>query len=169
MRCLAARSCSRVAGALRWEVSRPEVRPPQRMPKVPNELILIIEDDPNSRKLLRDTLQVAGYETVESPTAEAGLRIAGERRPALILMDIRLPGMSGVEALRHLRRDPVTRPIAVIAVTASVIGAQSEVMKAGFDELEGKPVSIVGLLRKIRTALDGRAPPALSPLTSGGP
>ena len=127
-----------------------------------NELILIIEDDPSSRKLLRDTLQVAGYETVESPTAEMGLRIAEERRPALILMDIRLPGMSGVEALRHLRRDPVTRPIAVIAVTASVVG-HSEVMKAGFDELESKPVSIVGLLRKIRAALDGRAPSALGP------
>jgi two-component system cell cycle response regulator DivK len=139
------------------------------MPKVPNELILIIEDDPSSRKLLRDTLQVAGYETLESPTAEAGLRIAGERRPALILMDIRLPGMSGVEALRQLRRDPVTRAIAVIAVTASVAGPQSEVMRAGFDEFEGKPVSIVGLLRKIRTALDVRAPPVLGPLVSGGP
>jgi CheY-like chemotaxis protein len=136
---------------------------------VPNELILIIEDDPSSRKLLRDTLQVAGYDTLESPTAEAGLRIAGARRPALILMDIRLPGMSGVEALRQLRRDPVTRAIAVIAVTASAAGPQSEVMRAGFDDFEGKPVSIVGLLRKIRTALNVRAAPALSPLTSGGP
>jgi CheY-like chemotaxis protein len=133
------------------------------MPEVPNELILIIEDDPSSRKLLRDTLQVAGYETVESPTAEIGLQIAEERRPALILMDIRLPGMSGVEALRHLRGHPVTRPIAVIAVTASVVGAQSEVMKAGFDELETKPVSIVKLLRKVRAALDGRASSAPGP------
>lgn len=133
------------------------------MPNVSNELILIIEDDPSSRKLLRDTLQVAGYATVESPTAETGLRIAGERGPALILMDIRLPGMNGVEALRHLRRDPVTRHIAVIAVTASVVGSQSEVMKAGFDGLEAKPVSIVGLLRKVRAALDGRARCAVPP------
>jgi CheY-like chemotaxis protein len=123
-----------------------------------SELILIIEDDPSSRKLLRDTLQVAGYETVESPTAEAGLQIAGERHPALILMDIRLPGMSGIEALRHLRRDPVTRPIAVIAVTASAAGAWGELTRAGFDALETKPVSIAGLLRKIRAALDGRTP-----------
>jgi CheY-like chemotaxis protein len=121
-----------------------------------SELILIIEDDPSSRKLLRDTLQVAGYRTVESPTAEIGLQIAGERRPALILMDIRLPGMSGVEALQHLRRDPVTRAIAVIAVTASAAGAWGELDRAGFDALETKPVSIAGLLRKIRTALDGR-------------
>ena len=91
-------------------------------PEVPNELILIIEDDPSSRKLLRATLQVAGYQTAESPTAELGLRLAEQRQPALILMDIRLPGMSGVEALGHLRRDPVTRPIAVIAVTASAGG-----------------------------------------------
>jgi CheY-like chemotaxis protein len=105
------------------------------MGRVANELILIIEDDPSSRKLLRDTLQVAGYETIESPTAEIGLRLAEARRPALILMDIRLPGMSGVEALGRLRRDPAMRSVAVIAVTASVSGPQSELMKAGFDGL----------------------------------
>jgi two-component system cell cycle response regulator DivK len=134
-----------------------------RKAEVSNELILIIEDDASSRKLLRDTLQVAGYQTMESASAEIGLRIAEERRPALILMDIRLPGMGGVEALRHLRRDPVTRSIAVIAVTASVVGTQSEVARAGFDGLETKPVSIIGLLRKIRAAIDRGASPALSP------
>jgi two-component system cell cycle response regulator DivK len=130
---------------------------------VSNELILIIEDDPSSRKLLRDTLQVAGYETIESPTAETGLSLAEQRRPALILMDIRLPGMSGIEALGHLRRDPAMRSVAVIAVTASVSGPHSEVMKAGFDGLEPKPVSIVSLLRKVRTALDVRPSPAATP------
>jgi two-component system cell cycle response regulator DivK len=130
---------------------------------VANELILIIEDDPSSRKLLRDTLQVAGYATIEAPTAELGLSLAGQRRPALILMDIRLPGMSGVEALGYLRRDPAMQSVAVIAVTASVSGPRSELMKAGFDGLETKPVSIVGLLRKIRAALDHRPSAAATP------
>jgi two-component system, cell cycle response regulator DivK len=72
-------------------------------------LILIVEDDPNSRKLLRDVLGIVGYETIEAITAEEGIRLALERAPALILMDIRLPGINGIEALRQLRAEPRTR------------------------------------------------------------
>lgn len=124
-----------------------------------SELILIIEDDDNSRKLLRDTLQVTGYKTVESSTGELGLTLAVERRPALILMDIQLPAMNGVEALRHLRANPITHAIPVIAVTASLMNTQqNDFLNAGFDALESKPLSIVGLLRKMRALLDRRAP-----------
>jgi two-component system cell cycle response regulator DivK len=127
-----------------------------------NELILIVEDDDNSRKLLRDALQVIGYETAEAENGELGLRLAAERRPALILMDIQMPGISGFEALRSLRSDPDTRAIPVIAVTASVMGAQqNDVLRAGFDGLESKPVSIVGLLRKMRALLDRQSAPSL--------
>jgi two-component system cell cycle response regulator DivK len=127
-----------------------------------NELILIVEDDDNSRKLLRDALQVIGYETAEAENGEIGLRLAAERRPALILMDIQMPGISGFEALRSLRSDPDTRAIPVIAVTASVMGAQqNDVLRAGFDGLESKPVSIVGLLRKMRALLDRQSAPSL--------
>ena len=123
-----------------------------------NELILIVEDDDNSRKLLRDSLQVMGYETAEAVNGEMGLQLARERRPALILMDIQMPGISGFDALRSLRSDATTRAIPVIAVTASVMGAQqNEVLQAGFDALESKPVSIVGLLRKMRALLDRKS------------
>jgi CheY-like chemotaxis protein len=123
-----------------------------------NELILIVEDDDNSRKLLRDSLQVMGYETAEAANGELGIQIARERRPALILMDIQMPGISGFDALRSLRSDAMTRAIPVIAVTASVMGAQqNEVLQAGFDALESKPVSIVGLLRKMRALLDRKS------------
>ena len=86
-----------------------------------HERILIVEDNEPSRRLVRDVLRIKGYETVETETAEEGLRIAREVRPALILMDIQLPGMSGIDALRYLRADPATRDIPVIAVTASVM------------------------------------------------
>jgi CheY-like chemotaxis protein len=120
-----------------------------------NELILIVEDDDNSRKLLRDTLQVMGYQTLEAATGEIGLELALARQPALVLMDIQLPGISGFDALAHLRGDPRTRSIPVIAVTASVMSAQqNEVLRAGFDALESKPVSITGLVRKMRALLD---------------
>jgi len=122
-----------------------------------NELILIVEDDDNSRKLLRDSLQVTGYQTAEAVNGEEGLELARKQRPALILMDIQLPGISGFDALRSLRDHPDTRSIPVIAVTASVMGAQqNDVLQAGFDALESKPVSIVGLLRKMRALLDSR-------------
>ena len=120
-----------------------------------NELILIVEDDANSRKLLRDALQVIGYATLEALSGEQALDLATEHAPALVLMDIQLPGINGVEALRRLRADPATRAIPVIAVTASVMNAQrAEFQDAGFDGLEYKPVSVAGLLRKMRALLD---------------
>ena len=69
-----------------------------------HELVLIVEDNPQSLKLVRDTLQVKGYQTIEAETGEEGVRLAHERHPALILMDIQLPGISGIEALQRLRQ-----------------------------------------------------------------
>src|SRR5258708_20020299 len=88
---------------------------------MPGALILIVEDNDKSRKLVRDVLTFKGYETIESETGEEGVRLAEERRPSLVLMDIRLPGIDGVEALRRLRADPTTRGIPVMAMTASVM------------------------------------------------
>jgi two-component system, cell cycle response regulator DivK len=122
-------------------------------------LILIIEDDPSSRKLVRDVLQVKGYQTIETETAEEGIGLAKEKHPALILMDIQLPRMSGIEALRHLRADPDTQAIPVIAVTASVMTQQqTNVLEAGFDAFERKPISVAALLKKIEALVaSGRA------------
>ena len=121
-----------------------------------NRVILIIEDDANSRKLVRDVLQVKGYQTLECDTAEEGIQLAKSQRPALILMDIQLPGMSGIEALQQLRADAGTQAIPVIAVTASVMTQQqTSVLEAGFDALERKPISVAGLLAKVRRLLEG--------------
>ena len=118
-------------------------------------LILIVEDDANSRKLLRDVLGIVGYETLEAETAEEGIRLAMQRLPALILMDIRLPGISGIEALRQLRDDALTRKIPVVAVTASVMQTQTtKALVAGFDALEPKPVRVDALLGTVRRLLE---------------
>ena len=85
------------------------------------ELILIVEDNEKNRKLVRDVLQVKGYRTLETETAEEGLRMAQESGPALVLMDLELPGINGIEALKRLRADPKTQAIPVIAVTASAM------------------------------------------------
>ena len=86
---------------------------------MPGELILLVEDNDNNRLLVRDVLKASGYRVVEASSAEDGLRMAASLQPALILMDIQLPGMNGIEALQRLRADPATRAIPVIAVTAS--------------------------------------------------
>ena len=125
---------------------------------MPNELILIIEDDEKSRKLVRDVLGLKGYRTVETDTAEEGIRLAQQQQPALILMDIHLPGMNGIEALQSLRQDNATSAIPVIAVTASVMNDQrQQVTDAGFNALERKPINIADFLKTVRRVLDQTA------------
>jgi two-component system, cell cycle response regulator DivK len=122
---------------------------------VANELILIVEDNPKNLKLVRDTLQVKGYRTLEAGTGEEGVQLAREQHPALVLMDIQLPGISGIEAFRQLQADPTTRAIPVIAVTASVMAQERQkVMAAGFDGFQGKPISVRELLETVRQILD---------------
>jgi two-component system, cell cycle response regulator DivK len=121
---------------------------------MPGELILLVEDNDNNRMLVRDVLQATGYRVVEAENAEDGLRMATEQRPALILMDIQLPGMNGIEALKRLRADPATRAIPVVAVTASAMTQdRSQIMAAGFDGYQSKPISVKGFLQTIREIL----------------
>jgi two-component system, cell cycle response regulator DivK len=118
-------------------------------------LILIVEDNDRNRKLARDLLQVKGYRTMDAETAEEGIRLAREHRPALILMDIQLPGIDGIAALGQLRADPGTRAIPVIAVTASAMTHdRQKVMAAGFDGYQSKPIRIHEFLDAIREVLE---------------
>ena len=122
------------------------------------ELILIVEDNEKSRRLLRDILRVNGYQTVESDTAEEGIEIARQSLPALVLMDIQLPGINGMEARLQLRADPETRHIPVIAVTASaMLHDRSDIDNAGFDAFQSKPIDIKEILRVIRDLIDQHA------------
>jgi CheY-like chemotaxis protein len=122
------------------------------------ELILIIEDNEKNRKLERDILQFHGYRTVEAENGEDGVRLAQETPPALILMDIQLPRMNGIEALRILRADARTRTIPVIAVTASAMSQDRQtIMAAGFDGYHAKPIDVTQFVAAVRQMLD-RAP-----------
>jgi CheY-like chemotaxis protein len=119
-----------------------------------NELILIVEDNEQNRKLARDLLRVHGYRTVEAETGEDGVRLAAEHGPALVLMDIHLPGISGIEALTLLRNAPATRAIPVLAFTASVMPQdRSEIMAAGFDAFVSKPINLRAFLDAVAATL----------------
>jgi len=124
---------------------------------VANELILVVEDNEKSRKLVRDVLTFKGYEIIEAETGEAGVRLAQERRPSLILMDIRLPGIDGIEALGQLRAEPATREIPVLAMTASVMTEhRQKVMDAGFDAFQSKPITVKDFVAAVEQLLEGR-------------
>ncbi|MCC7486682.1 MAG: response regulator [Burkholderiales bacterium] len=122
-------------------------------------LILIVEDNEKNLKLVRDVLQVKGYETVDAGTGEDGVRVAREKKPDLVLMDIQLPGMSGIDALKALRADPETAAIPVVAITASVMQTdRQQIVGAGFDGFIEKPVNLKNLLDTVSGTVKARKP-----------
>ena len=118
------------------------------------ELILIVEDNDNNVKLLRDVLGYHGYRTVEAMTGEEGVALAREQLPALILMDIQLPGIDGIEAFEHLASDPATKDIPVIAVTASAMQEERvRIEAAGFAGYQPKPIQVDEFMAAVEEVL----------------
>jgi two-component system, cell cycle response regulator DivK len=126
---------------------------------VSDQTVLIIEDNPRNLKLARDVLNHAGYRTLEAGTAEEGLALAHAERPGLVLMDVQLPGMDGLQALGRLRADPVTAGIPVVALTAFAMKDDRErFLAAGFDDYLEKPLNVRELPRQVAAALAGAHP-----------
>jgi len=114
-------------------------------------LVLIVEDNDKNLKLARDLLQFAGLRTLEAMTAEDGIALAQRDRPNIVLMDIQLPGMDGIAALRKLREDERTAAIPVVALTASVMKSDRERFDAaGFDGFMQKPVDVRTFASEVR-------------------
>jgi two-component system cell cycle response regulator DivK len=119
--------------------------------------ILIIEDNPRNLKLARDVLNHAGYATLEADNAEDGLKLARSAQPALVLMDVQLPGMDGIEALGRLRADPATMDIRVVAVTAYAMKDDRErLLAAGFNEYVEKPLDVREFSSRVAALMDAR-------------
>jgi len=113
--------------------------------------VLIVEDNEKNMKLARDVLQAKGYRTIEAMTGEEGVRLARERLPDLVLMDIQLPGINGIEAFRMLRADPKTARIPVVALTASVTPSdRGAITSAGFDAFVSKPISLKAFIETVK-------------------
>jgi two-component system cell cycle response regulator DivK len=115
------------------------------------ELILIVEDNEKNLKLARDVLQFKGYRTLEAGTAGEGVDLATAHLPDLILMDIHLPDLDGVTALRRLRAAPRTAAIPVVALTAFAMkGDRERFLGAGFDGYLVKPINIKDFPEQVR-------------------
>jgi CheY-like chemotaxis protein len=124
-----------------------------------DQLILIIEDNERNLKLVRDVLRFNGFRTAEARTAEDGLALASSRPPDLVLLDLQLPGIDGIEAFRQLRASPPTAGIPVVAVTASAMKDDRErVLRAGFDGYLEKPISVRELPGQVRAFLTAGEP-----------
>jgi two-component system cell cycle response regulator DivK len=119
--------------------------------------VLVVEDNEKNMKLVRDVLTASGYSTLEATTGGRAIELAREHAPNLVLMDIRLPDIDGVEALGRFRADARTASIPVLALTAQAMeGDRERFLAAGFDGYISKPVNILDLLAAVRCHCDGR-------------
>ena len=123
------------------------------------EQILVVEDNELNMKLLRDVLFATGYRTLEATTGAEAVELASANVPDLVLMDIQLPDIDGVQALHRLRSDERTAAIPVLAVTAQAMqGDRQEFLAAGFDGYVSKPVNVRELIGTVRQHCGERAP-----------
>jgi CheY-like chemotaxis protein len=120
--------------------------------------ILLVEDNEMNRDMLSRRLQRRGHEVLTAVDGESGLAMTRSEAPALVLMDMSLPGIDGWEATRQLKADPVTRAIPVIALTAhAMAGDRDKALAAGCDDFDTKPIDLERLLGKIAALLGGKA------------
>jgi two-component system, cell cycle response regulator DivK len=113
--------------------------------------ILYVEDNDLNRKIVRDLLRRTAYRLLEATDGEAGVAMAREHRPDLILMDVQLPKMSGIDAVRVLRGEPETASTPIIAITSFALsGNEQRAIEAGATVYMAKPFSPFELLKTIR-------------------
>jgi len=118
--------------------------------------VLIVEDNDKNMKLARDVLQAKGYQTLEAVTGEDGVKLAREKVPDLVLMDIQLPGINGIEAFKQIRGDAKTSRIPVVALTASVTPTdRNAISAAGFDAFVGKPINLKEFIETVKRLIEG--------------
>lgn len=118
--------------------------------------VLLVEDNPLNLELAAEVLRAAGFRIVEATTALAGLDLARRLQPELVLLDIRLPDLDGLETMRRLRRDPLTAGIPVVALTAQAMQGDREMAEAaGFDGYITKPINTRTLAGEVRRLLAG--------------
>jgi two-component system cell cycle response regulator DivK len=120
--------------------------------------ILVVEDNEKNMKLFRDVLQANGYETLEATTGERAVALTLEHTPDLVLMDIQLPDIDGIEALGRLRADERTASIPVLVLTAQAMdGDRERFLAAGFDDYISKPVNIASFIATVRQYCEARS------------
>jgi two-component system cell cycle response regulator DivK len=128
------------------------------MSKPTSKLVLIVEDNELNMKLFRDLLEVHGYRTIHTRDGLEVLDLARENNPDLILMDIQLPEISGLEVTKWLKNDPALKHIPVIAVTAFAMkGDEEKIRSGGCEDYLSKPISVSLFISKVQKYLEPQA------------
>jgi len=118
--------------------------------------ILVVEDNEKNMKLFRDVLQAKGYQPIEASSGEQAVELATEHVPDLILMDVQLPGIDGIEALGRIRADERTKAIPVVALTAQAMaGDRERFLESGFDGYISKPVDVLEFIQTVASYCEG--------------
>lgn len=114
-------------------------------------LVLIVDDNEKNRKLARDVLRAAGLRTLEAARGEEAITLATDHRPDVVLLDLRLPDMSGTDVARELRRGAETGRIPIVALSASTFAWSSDrLLAAGFDGYLQKPIDVLAFPGQVR-------------------
>ena len=114
------------------------------------QTILVVEDNEKNMKLFRDVLQAKGYAPLEATSGEEAVELASQHVPDLILMDVQLPGIDGIEALGRIRADERTKSVPVVALTAQAMsGDRERFLEAGFDGYISKPVDVMEFIETV--------------------
>ena len=121
-----------------------------------SQQILVVEDNERNMKLFCGVLEASGYRTLEATTGERAVELALEHRPDLVLMDIQLPDIDGIDALDRLRADERSASMPVLALTAQAMeGDRERFLAAGFDGYVSKPVNVRDLIETVRQHCEG--------------
>jgi two-component system cell cycle response regulator DivK len=132
--------------------------PAAEPPRIAAKRILVVEDNELNMKLLNDVLEAHGYEVLSTGRGMVAIEWARQYRPDLILMDLQLPDLSGLDATRQLKADAETRDIPIIAVTAfAMAGDEKRALDHGCDAYVAKPIALRGFLNLIARFI-GEAP-----------
>jgi two-component system cell cycle response regulator DivK len=128
-------------------------------PTAQTPLVLIVEDDPHSRRVAVLTLERAGFRCVAADCADAALVALGRERPSIVLMDLNLPGLDGLELTRWIKNDPSTREIPVMAVTAYALDDDADIARAaGCTGYIAKPYDPAALVEEVKRLVLGTPP-----------
>lgn len=121
--------------------------------------ILIVDDSDDTREMMAKLLELETFTVFTAEDGNAGLRVAAEQRPNLIITDINMPNMNGIEMIQHLRRDPETEHVPIMAITAYGNGVATEALEAGADRAATKPIQFSALIVEIRELLTHSSSP----------
>jgi two-component system cell cycle response regulator DivK len=120
------------------------------------ERVLVVEDNDKNMKLFRDVLEAKGYTPLEATTGERAVELAADQRPDLILMDVQLPGIDGIEALKRIRADERNESVPIVALTAQAMrGDRERFLEAGFDGYISKPVDVLEFVETVQRYCEG--------------